>query len=745
MAVVPIDSARSPLAYALRYAAIGAHVFPCWWIAEDGKCACRSDKCEKNAGKHPIPMLAPKGQNDATTDQGIIRRWWKQMPKANVAIFLAPTRWVAVDIDPRNGGYATIERIEADHGPLESDVLQYSGGGGEHRVFLAPADIGSLPGTLGKGIDLKHNGYIVVEPSNHISGRQYAWEASSDPLEGAIPSPLPDWLRNLSAAPFDASVPASVRPITTNEFADCLSALPSIPSDERETWLQIGMALHSTGYEQAAFDAWDQWSQSSSKYDPVDQTRTWRSFRFRGIAGVTKATIFALAQRHGWQNVPSLPPPVPIESIRIVEPKAPELPRLDAPGALGEAASWVLQSAIKPNPQYALAAAIGWASTVLGRRVTSCQRNWPSLYLLVVGVSGSGKEHIKWSVETLLESCSLAHLIGPASYTSDSGLLSALLRQPSHVTVIDEFGKVMEAAATKGAARAQSMLRALMEVWGRCDGTMRPQGFSTFGLSQRDADDLASKSIRNPALALIGMATPDSFYDSIGSASARDGFLNRFLLIEDQTGRQPAGHRRAVDVPAALTEWAQAARHLDGLINPDSNATMAPAPRCVPFSTASLGLLDAVEVDCVARMDALDEYGLAEMYGRTREIAMRLALIGACAEGAEQIESSITSWAVEYVRHYTETAIERIRTTVADSEIDAARNQVLAAIKKSGGQGKTGRELMHVSRRFRSMNTRAQNDLLAGLQQNGDISRVSIPPGSGRGKPRDAWVAIDEP
>jgi hypothetical protein len=742
MSVVPIDTARSPLSYALRYAAKGMHVFPCWWIAEDGKCACRNE-C-KSPGKHPIPMLTPKGQNDATTDPATIRRWWQQMPRANIAIFLAPTGWVAVDIDPRNDGYATIERIEAERGPLESDVLQYSGGGGEHRIFLAPADVGSLPGSLGKGVDLKHNGYIIAEPSNHISGRQYAWEASSDPLEGAIPSPLPDWLRNLSISTSSPTHDVILRPIEAREFADCLAALPTIPNNDREVWLHVGFALHSTGYEQAAFDAWDAWSRTSTKYDPVDQTRVWRSFRAKGIAGVTKATIFALAMQHGWVNAPALPAPVPIETLPVVERSAPVLPRLDAPGALGVAASWVLASAIKPNPQYAMAAAIAWASTVLGRRVVSCQRNWPSLYLLVIGVSGSGKEHIKWSVETLLETATLPQLIGPSGYTSDSGLLSALLRQPSHITVMDEFGKLMEAAAVKGAARAQSMLRALMEVWGRCDGTMRPQGFSTFGLSQKDADDLASKSIRNPALSILGMTTPDSFYDAIGSAAARDGFLNRFLIIEDTTGRQMAGDRTHAEVPAGLAEWAQSARRTEGLINPDNNATMSATPRCVPFAPASMALLKAFERDCIDRMNELDEIGLAEMYGRTREIAMRLALIGACATDAGQIEQDITTWAVDYVRHYTEQTIERMKTSVADSEIEAARNQVLDAIQRSGNQGRTRRELMQRSRRFRSLGQRQQNEVLSVLAENGDISRALIPPLSGRGKPRDVWVAIDD-
>lgn len=169
----------TPLAYALAYARIGWHVFP----------------VEANA-KTPLGRLVPRGMLDATTDEATISKWWRQAPQAGVGIALHPSGLVALDIDPRNGGDATFEQLQASHGSLRSDVMAMTGGGGEHHVFVIPPGVQvSLPGTLGPGVDVKANGYIVVEPSIHPNGRQYVWEASSNPLEGVVPSPLPDWLR----------------------------------------------------------------------------------------------------------------------------------------------------------------------------------------------------------------------------------------------------------------------------------------------------------------------------------------------------------------------------------------------------------------------------------------------------------------------------------------------------------------------------------------------------------------------
>jgi hypothetical protein len=150
--------------------------------------------------KQPLGRLVPRGMLDATADLETIRSWWARSPQAGIGIALAQSGLVAIDIDPRNGGTETFEQLEAAHGSLRSEVMAFTGGGGEHHVFVVPPGTQvSLPGTLGAGVDVKCNGYIVVEPSKHPSGKQYVWEASSSPLDGVAPSPLPDWLRGLRA------------------------------------------------------------------------------------------------------------------------------------------------------------------------------------------------------------------------------------------------------------------------------------------------------------------------------------------------------------------------------------------------------------------------------------------------------------------------------------------------------------------------------------------------------------------
>lgn len=448
-----------------------------------------------------------------------------------------------------------------------------------------------------------------------------------------------------------------------------------------------------------------------------------------------------------------LPKPVPVEQIKMKAPEEKERKKAPAsiehpPGMLGIVTDWVNATSRKPQPAFAVQTAIAFASTVLGRRFVTEHRNWPSLYLLNIAQSASGKEYAKKAVEDLLEACGLDRLIGPASYTSASGVLSSLHDQPCHVTVIDEFGKEIEMASVKNNERAKGTQRALMEVWGRCDGTMRPQGYSTIGMSAQDIARMKERTIRNPALTLLAMTTPESFFGSIGSAAARDGFLNRFIIVESDIGPQVSQFAPKVAVPSAIIEWAQNMhRASDSLADPSACAGLIPTPVEIKFSAKATEMFKAYEAACVAQAVTLHDSGLMEMVGRNCEIAMRLALIVACGSPRglpSEISAADMDWAITYVRFHSDRAIDSLMNCVSDSEFEAAKMQVLNLIRQAGPRGLTEREIDKSSRKFRAVPQRQQVELLNSLQFVGHAMRVEIPPTTGRGKPRHAWIATSD-
>ena len=752
--IIDFDQANM-LKAALGYAAKGWSVLPCWGPIHDpdGKfvgCGCKKASCDK-PGKHPHGFLVPRGQMQATTDEAIIRKWFSGNHRLNIGILCSTSGLCTVDIDPRNGGYLTLEMLEAQHGKISSDVHQLTGGGGEHFVFSNPYGVNGLPNQLGPGVDVKANGYFIAWPSIHQSGRMYEWEASSDPLNGCVPSPLPEFMRDIAhkGVPLVQESLGS-RLATEEQIKELRSALKFVRSDDYHDWVNFGQALKDLGA--AGYELWDEWSQTSDKYDKNLMGFKWRSFK---SGAYQLESIFHEAQTLGWINPMSgiaLVEPVAIEEVQHYVPPAekiaPPLIRIDgqsAPGILEDVVSWIEASSRKSQPDFSLQAALAFASTLLGRRYVTTQRNWSALYFLNIGKSGSGKEHAKWAIETLLEACGQPHLIGPAGYTSDSGVLSTLCKQPVHCSVIDEFGKVLEGASIKHGARSASTMKALMEVWGRCDGVMRPQGYSTFGMSDSDAQKMSAKTVRNPSLTLLAMTTPETFFDSIGSAAARDGFLNRFLMVETDIGRQAGRHTQKVSISPAIIEWAQRSVNPSStlaMVNPAGDATLSPTPIVVPFSPQAMDMFGQFEEECINLMDEYEVDGLAEMWSRSNEIAMRVSLIAAVSSDSSIIQEDHAAWSIAYVRRSFMKVVNRLKTCLFDSEFESISIQVLEVIRLGGKKGRTDREIHQYCRKFRGLDHRGKQNVLSSLAMNEDIVKVDVPSLSGRGRPRGAWISV---
>jgi hypothetical protein len=102
---------------------------------------------------------------------------------------------IVLDVDPRDSGDESLERLQREHGGLPLTWRVLTGGGGEHIYFAAPqSEIRNSAGRLGPGLDIRGiGGYVVAAPSLHISGRSYAWSVDHHPDHVPL-APMPNWL-----------------------------------------------------------------------------------------------------------------------------------------------------------------------------------------------------------------------------------------------------------------------------------------------------------------------------------------------------------------------------------------------------------------------------------------------------------------------------------------------------------------------------------------------------------------------
>ena len=147
----------------------------------------------------------------------------------------------------------------------------------------------------------------VLPPSKHPSGSTYRWGGAG---EWHNLPPLPPQLFDLWAgllAEVPAAASSSATPPSLEEVKDALSALD--PDMDRESWIQLGFAVHDAatkvGDLDAGFAIWDDWSSQSEKYRANEMAGQWRSIKDKSAGqGITVATLFKAAYDAGWQKPP---------------------------------------------------------------------------------------------------------------------------------------------------------------------------------------------------------------------------------------------------------------------------------------------------------------------------------------------------------------------------------------------------------------------------------------------------------
>lgn len=87
------------------------------------------------------------------------------------------------------------------------------------------------------------------------------------------------------------------------------AALSHVPAEDRDTWVQMGMAIKAELGE-GGFDLWDDWSRTGESYNTSDARTVWRSFK---ASGITIATLFKTAIEHGYAERE------PLKSIDLAE------------------------------------------------------------------------------------------------------------------------------------------------------------------------------------------------------------------------------------------------------------------------------------------------------------------------------------------------------------------------------------------------------------------------------------------
>jgi len=212
---------------------------------------------------------------------------------------------IAVDFDG-NGAVAMFHRV---YGRPWSDLpatVSWSSGVINRRqmAFRVPADM--WPYLRGRRVwnndagrtvlELRGTGHQSVIIGAHPDTEGYRWVTDRSPAEQQV-ADAPDWLLEPMIRASSEPAAADYQPATEADVPRALDLLAHIrPRDDYDTWLRVGMALHSVSPGLLA--DWVDWSRGCSNFDEDECLGKWQTFK---SSGTTIGSLHYIAEQDGYR------------------------------------------------------------------------------------------------------------------------------------------------------------------------------------------------------------------------------------------------------------------------------------------------------------------------------------------------------------------------------------------------------------------------------------------------------------
>lgn len=432
------------------------------------------------------------------------------------------------------------------------------------------------------------------------------------------------------------------------------------------------------------------------------------------------------------------PEPEPIEVQPVSEPPAPkaaEFPRdcLTPPGLLGQIVEHTLAVSLYPQPELALAAAIGCVATLCGHKITDEQRTRSNIYLVGVELTGAGKDAARRVVSRLLKAVE-PRLCGPETVNSAAAVASALKGSSIQLMLLDEAGYLFRAAANPNATHMANLVPTLLKLFTSSGELTNVASYN---------DQKHNVDIDQPNLSIYATSTPDAFWEHITWGNVSDGLIGRMLLFPGR-GYQSYRPTKATDLPQDMIDAAK--WWWTWFPGDQTDHMLSPAPKTLPRTPEAQERVDRYAVD-ISERRIKEDSAHAAIWSRAAEKANKLALIhcaSRCIKTEPQaIELADVNWAIKVVNWLTRRLISECQKYVSRNQQEQAGKAVLRLLEAAGPKGLTTTEL---STKLTWLKRRDRSELLADLIDQGKIRQAKMAQaGAGRPTYRYRLCRFDTP
>lgn len=601
-------------------------------------------------------------QKTATTKPEEVRRLWSRQYNIGIAITLSGL--AVLDVDPRNKGHKTLDRLVADYGQLPETYTVHSGGGGTHYYFRVPSDLdrNGLPQKLGDGLELKKSGQVVAPPS--VTDDAYTI-VNGSPLDLAM---LPyKWILAVGGERVMAEGVTFDDTIKVGERNDKCTQIAGLFRRHGASADAIRAILDGLGEHGLIED-----------YHEVDP-ETGKSFADRDVELIADSVA-----RYPQEAMHFLDLKLRVTKGRVVEPKAPEADF----GVLGEFMDAGTEYS-EAHPMALLVTALTMVGNLLSPYIGfSVGKTWhpPLLYTLIVGPTSEGaKGQSESRCEELLE------LIDPewvenitSGLSSGEGLIEAIADATPTGEVSKIQGQRVEHTYNKGHKDKRLMifepeLGRLIKVLQRQGNTTMETLIDLWDRGHASKLTVQRRAVHGARISIVMHSPTVVVQEQMSYDWLMNGFGNRFLWVwAKRTHLEPLGPKIpedllepiAVDIGDAIDWVADRYEETGGLLEMD-------------FTRRGGDYWEDLYEEL-----SKDKYtgGLETAMGRRRSYARRIAMIFAILDFKTRIDVVHLDAAMAVVDYNEQTLVHLFGDATGDKTADKI---YLALMERPSGLTRT--------------------------------------------------------
>lgn len=678
----------------------GYRVFGLHPINPDGSCGCGNKHCDA-AGKHPLVsnwQHTPHWSEDQLD-------FMEETGQFDSGYGVLVRGLLVIDVDARNGGVESYERLAADVPAVAGAgliVATGSGGGSRHLYFKCDEGLALIQHHADyKGIDFKSSGFVVGPNSKHVSGNVYKVLYGSPADIDDLPKDIIDGLTKPNR--YRAKVDGTTVDVSLGELGDMLNYIPNNDLDY-EIWIRIGMALHHASHGEA-YELWRKWSATSSKHDEANMQKKWHSFG-KSANPVTLGTLVHYAEMNGWERPITFEPNEDLSRFVVDETPSNDIDTAGVdltrpPGFVGDIAQWIHSQCRYKREHLAVASAINTIGNVIGLRYADELGDVTSnIFAFCVAESGTGKEGIQQAAFEIHRAAGIQKAVH-STIKSEQEVIRNLTRHQAAFYLIDEVGimlqKIQNAQTRGGASYLEGVIGILMSAYSKANGFMPLGGdvreevkrsisqeisqierrMNENGETERDkkkradleaAHSALDNGLERPFLSVIGYTTPITFNKLLTFEAATNGFIGRSLIFQEMNDVPPEKENfKKKKLPENLKMAVQqlySAGHFDMLEGKVENRGDR-----LPIATTAAAekmLRDAMDIMHGLAEDHAEKSGLSSLFLRSKELIAKISFILATPSGLRDVEH--VRWAYALVRKDVESKIRIVMGNVLQKE-----------------------------------------------------------------------------